>query len=178
MTAPLIQLLANSPNQSLSTKSGNSYTSDAQGVVNNVLIGDVDSLLNLGCQIFDSSATLLGVLKGMNLNVTGDKALVMQQTALLIKWRPTKVTLENASVSLTTATAGLFTAAAAGGTAIVAAASALTGNSATTIANDLTIATTPGKTVFAAGTPLFLNVAVAQGAAATADIYVWGDCYP
>jgi hypothetical protein len=92
--------------------------------------------------------------------------------------------VNNASTSLTNATAGLFTAAAGGGTAIVsnAALSALT--TATTNL-EMTIATTAfivnQTTQFSttlAASVLYLRIGTAQGSAATADFYIWGDVIP
>jgi len=89
----------------------------------------------------------------------------------------TKITTKNASVSLTTAAGGIYTAASQGGTAVVANSQAYSALTAASLALDLTIATTPGKTVYSAGQALYLNLTTAQGAAATADFYAWGDVY-
>ena len=109
---------------------------------------------------------LLAVVKGVNLNATGDTAMpVVASTTYSVS----NVIVTNASISLTTAQAGLFTAPAAAGTAIVAAAllSACTGP---TIVSQRTVASTAAATA----QNLYFNVNVAQGAAATGDVYVYG----
>lgn len=110
---------------------------------------------------------LLAVYKGVNVNATGDTVLpIIASTS----WTAAVVVLANASVSLSAAAAGIFTAPAAGGTAIVAnaALSGLTGNA---IVTKPTVAST---NMFTATPNLYFNVATAQGAAATVDVYVYG----
>lgn len=109
---------------------------------------------------------LLAVFKGINLNVLGDTPLPILSAT---NYSVANVVMANASISLTTAAAGLFTAPGAGGTGIVAnaALSALTGP---TIVSQRTVASTTNRTEQA----LYWNVATAQGAPATADLYVYG----
>jgi len=110
---------------------------------------------------------LLAVATGVNVNATGDQAVLRIINAQ--NYSVSNVVFTNASVSLSSAAAGLFTAPSAGGTGIVAnaALSALTGS---TIVSQRTVAST--------ATPvsqiLDLNVGTAQGAAATMDVYVYG----
>jgi hypothetical protein len=110
---------------------------------------------------------LLGVATGVNVNATGDQAVINIVNAS--NYSVSNVIFTNASISLSSAAAGLFTAPSAGGTGIVAnaALSALTGS---TIVSQRTVAST--------ATPvsqiLYLNVGTAQGAAATMDVYVYG----
>jgi hypothetical protein len=110
---------------------------------------------------------LLAVATGVNVNATGDQAVLRIINAQ--NYSVSNVVFTNASVSLSSAAAGLFTAPSAGGTGIVAnaALSALTGP---TIVSQRTVAST--------ATPvsqiLYLNVGTAQGAAATMDVYVYG----
>lgn len=109
---------------------------------------------------------LLAVAKGVNINALGDTILpIINASSYSVK----NVVLTNASVSLTTAAAGLFTAASAGGTAIVANA-ALSGATGSTVVSERTVASTAVQTA----QNLYFNVATAQGAAATADVYVYG----
>jgi len=109
---------------------------------------------------------LLGVVKGVDLNATGDTVIPISNATT---YSVSNVILTNASISLTTAQAGLFTAGGAGGTAIVANA-ALSAATGPTIVSQRTVASTASTT----GQNLYWNVAVAQGAAATGDIYVYG----
>lgn len=125
-----------------------------------------------------STGVLLGRLIGANMNVTTDQPIVMTNWAVLNKYRPTKITVKNASTSLTTAAGGVYNAVSKGGTAVVAAAQAYSGLTGSTLALDLTIASTPGLTLQNANVALYLSLTTAQGGAATADLYVWGDVYP
>lgn len=109
---------------------------------------------------------LLAVARGVNLNATGDTVLPLQCATT---YSVSNVILTNASISLTTAAAGVFTAPAAGGTAIVANA-ALSAATGPTIVSQRTVASTATAT----GQSLYFNVATAQGAAATGDIFVYG----
>jgi hypothetical protein len=112
------------------------------------------------------SIRLLTSAIGVNVNAVGDTVLPIINSSLYsVKF----VVVTDASISLTTAAAGLFTAPAAGGTGIVAnaALSALTGP---TVVSERTVASTATQT----GQNLYFNVATAQGAAATADVYVYG----
>jgi hypothetical protein len=70
---------------------------------------------------------------------------------------------------LTTAEAGVFTAPSAGGTAIVADA-ALSAMTSASVVSQRTVASTAAVT----GQNLYVNVSVAQGAAATMDVFVYG----
>lgn len=127
-----------------------------------------NSSTNAGLQNLSQNQAirLLGVKRGVNLNATGDTVIPMIATA---NYSVSNVILTNASISLTTAAAGLFSATAAGGTAVVANAvlSAATGP---TIVSQRTVASTAQLTV----PNLYFNVATAQGAAATGDVYVYG----
>jgi hypothetical protein len=110
---------------------------------------------------------LLAVATGVNVNATGDQAVLRIINAQ--NYSVSNVVFTNASISLSTAAAGLFTAPSAGGTGIVAnaALSALTGS---TIVSQRTVASTATPT----SQILYLNVGTAQGAAATMDVYVYG----
>ena len=110
---------------------------------------------------------LLGVATGVNVNATGDQAVIAINNST--NYSVSNVVFTNASISLTTALAGLFTAPSAAGTAIVAnaALSALTGS---TVVSQRTVASNATQSA----QNLYLNVGTAQGAAATMDVYVYG----
>ena len=110
---------------------------------------------------------LLAVVTGVNVNATGDQAVL--QIINSSNYSVSNVVFTNGSISLTTAAAGLFTAPSAGGTGVVAnaALSALTGP---TVVSQRTVASTATQS----GQNLYLNVGTAQGAAATMDVYVYG----
>jgi len=110
---------------------------------------------------------LLAVATGVNVNATGDQAVL--QVLNTTNYSVSNVVFTNASTSLTTAAAGLFTAPSAGGTAIVANA-ALSALTSSTVVSQRTVA----STAIQSAQNLYLNVGTAQGAAATMDIYVYG----
>jgi len=116
---------------------------------------------------------LLGAVKGADFNVTTDTAIPVPYAKYVIR----KIVVTNASVSLTTAAGGVYTATSKGGTAIVAAAQVYTALTAASKFIDLTLAagaTTDSQTA----ATLYLSLTTGQGAAATADCYVFGDVLP
>jgi hypothetical protein len=110
---------------------------------------------------------LLAVATGVNVNATGDQAVLPILNSS--NYSVSNVVLTNASISLSSAAAGLFTAPTAGGTGVVAnaALSALTGS---TVVSQRTVASTATQSA----QNLYLNVGTAQGATATMDVYVYG----
>lgn len=112
---------------------------------------------------------LLASLTAMDLNsATTDNALTVEAT----RYRIDKVTFDNASLNLTTATAGVFSAAGGGGT-VIAADQVLSALTASTKYKDLTLDAGVGTDVLTAGT-IYARCGTAQGAAATANVFVWG----
>lgn len=111
---------------------------------------------------------VLGSLIGANMNSVADQSITIAGGA---KYIISKIVVTNASTSLTLATGGFYTAASKGGTAIVAAAqvfSALTGATKVLLP---TIAVSDARTE----ATLYLALTIAQGGAATADVYIIGD---
>ena len=124
-----------------------------------------------------AARTTLNVLPGYGLlaeslavdcNATADTALTIDATRYIID----KLTVENASINLTTATAGLFTAAGGAGTTL-AADQALSALTASTKFDDLSLEAVVGTDVLTA-TTLYFRVGTPQGAAATADVRIYG----
>ena len=87
-----------------------------------------------------------------------------------------RIVATNASVDLTTAAGGIYPAVSKGGTAVVANSQVFSGLTAATKFVDLTIASgyTSGGDILTVKN-LFLSLTTAQGGAATADVYVYGD---
>lgn len=113
---------------------------------------------------------VLAIFKSLNLNSAGsDNAVTITASKYIVR----KVILTNASVDLSggLATVGVFTAAAGAGTTIVTAGivTALTGS---TKYIDMTIALTTD--VLTAST-LYIRNVLANGSAATVDVYIMGD---
>lgn len=109
---------------------------------------------------------LLASAQGVNLNAVADTVAPVLTSS---RYSVQSVIVTNASVDLTTAQLAVYSGAGATGTAVKSA-YALTGNS------------TPAKTVVTAatstdaltGTPLYIRCTTAQGAAATADVFIYG----
>lgn len=112
---------------------------------------------------------ILGSITAADLNVAlSDNAITMVSSRYIID----KLTVENASANLTLATAGLFTAAGGGGTTL-AADQVLSALTASTKFDDLTLAAVAGTDVVTSGT-LYFRVGTAQGAPATANVWIFG----
>lgn len=118
---------------------------------------------------------LLGKLISANMNSTDDQRIVMFSNPSKFILR--RIVVTNASISLTTAAGGVYTAASKGGTAVVASSQAYSSLSASTLFLDLTLNTSgsASTTVKSSIPNLYLSLTTAQGAAATADVYVYGD---
>lgn len=118
---------------------------------------------------------LLGKLIGANMNSTDEQKITTFSNPSKFILR--RIVVTNASVSLTTAAGGVYTAASKGGTAVVAAAQAYSSLTTSALFLDLTLSTTSSAstTVKSSIPNLYLSLTTAQGAAATADVYVYGD---
>lgn len=113
---------------------------------------------------------VLGKLIGANMNITTDNTIPIsldQGTKFVIE----KIIVMNASINLTTAAGGVYTATAKGGSAVVANTQVYSALTGATKMVSLTLAIT--DTVWTVSN-LYLNLTTAQGAAATADVYVMG----
>jgi hypothetical protein len=109
---------------------------------------------------------LIASAEGVNLNSVGDTiAPILANGRVSVQ----SIIVTNASVDLTTAQLAVYTGAAAAGTAIKTA-YALTGN--TTAAKVVVTAATSTDAV--TGTPLYIRNTTAQGADATADVFIYG----
>lgn len=113
----------------------------------------------------------LAQLIGANMNVTSDQLL---NITLASKYIARRIVVCNPSLNLTLAVGGIYTAASKGGTAIVANTQVYTALTGSTKFLDLTLATILGTDILTAQT-LFFSLTTGQGAAATADIFVFGE---
>jgi hypothetical protein len=155
-------------------ESGNSYTPNSLGIIA-AAPGDVLDAEDAGFTSIGFGNQYIGHLLGANFNVTTDQAIPLFIPSLA-RFRVTKITAENTSVNgMSTAAGGIYPAASKGGTALVASSQAYTGLTNANTALDLTLATV--SAIQPAGTSLYLSLTTAQGAAATADLYVFGDVY-
>jgi hypothetical protein len=117
---------------------------------------------------------LLGQLISANMNSTGDQQIVIFSAPA--KYIIRRIVATNASISLSTAAGGIYPAVSKGGTAIVANSQVYSGLTASGKFVDLTVASgyTSGGDVLTVKS-IYLSLTTPQGAAATADIYVYGD---
>ncbi len=170
-------MLSSIPNRSFTVSSGNVYVADQYGVIQNVQTpNDQQDLISAGCAVLTPPPTdLLGSLLGANFNVTTDQKITFP-LASNSKYRIRRITACNTTVNgMSTAVGGLYTAASKGGSAIVANTQVYTGLTNALTALDLTLALP--NLILPAGTPLFFSLTTPQGAAALADLYVYGDVY-
>ena len=109
---------------------------------------------------------LIASAQGVNLNAVADTiAPILVAGNVSVQ----SIIVANASISLTTAQLAVYTGPAATGTAVKSA-YALSGNNSTT-AVVVTAATSSDSIT---GTSLYLRNTTAQGAAATADVFIYG----
>jgi len=113
---------------------------------------------------------LLGKLIGANMNSTADQLIPLADNPT--RYRIRYIVATNASISLTTAAGGIYPAVSKGGTAVVGSGQAYSSLTASTLTLDLTLAV---ATTVQTTDALYLSLTTAQGAAATADFYVYGD---
>lgn len=110
---------------------------------------------------------LLASAQGVNLNSVADTvANILCASGSVSVF---KIVVANASTNLTTAQLAVYTAPAAGGTAVKTA-YALSGNSSSA----KVVATDPTSTDLITGSKLYIRCTTAQGAAATADVFIYG----
>ncbi len=120
-----------------------------------------------------SSGILLGQLKLADMNVTSDQEIKIGAARYVVR----RIVVDNASISLTTAAGGIYTGAAKSGTTVVGAAQAYVALTAASKFLDLTLDAGIATDVLTAAT-LYFSLTTGQGAAATADVRVFGDALP
>lgn len=109
---------------------------------------------------------LLASAQGVNLNSVADTIAPIVNSA---SYSVQEVIVANASVNLTTAQLAVYSGPGATGVAVKTA-YALTGNSA----SDKVVVTAASDTDSLTGDNLYIRCTTAQGAAATADVYLYG----
>ena len=115
---------------------------------------------------------LLAKVTAADFNIVTDQAIAN----LPAKWIIRRIVVQNASVNMTTAAGGFYTGAGKTGTVIVAAAQVYSALTAAGIWIDLTLAAgVLTGTAALTATTIYFALTTAQGAAATADIYIFGD---
>lgn len=116
-----------------------------------------------------SNLTLLGKGDSLDMNVTTAQAILISSAKYVIR----KIIVTDASISLTTAVGGVFAEVGAS-TALVGAGQAYSALTAAGKFVDLTLATAATQNV-RTETAIYLKLATPQGAAATANFFIFGD---
>ena len=115
------------------------------------------------------STVLLAEAIGLNFNVTTDQQILIREWPRYIVEH---IEVSNASLSLTTAVGGFYTAPSKAGRVLVAASQAYSGLTDAELALMLPCALSPQR--WLTGPAIYLSLTTPQGAAATADVRVWG----
>ena len=123
---------------------------------------------------------VLASLRGANFNTVNDQPIAIPQR--ITAFQLTSIIVTNASINLTTAAGGFYPQAAKAGTAIVAAGQAYSSLSSASGILNPTLAGSAGLTRFSSANlnsiagflSIWFSLTTAQGAAATADIYLVG----
>lgn len=109
---------------------------------------------------------LIASAQSVNLNAVADTiAPILGSGNVSVQ----SIIVANASISLTTAQIAVYTGAGATGTTVKSA-YAVSGNNSTTAV----VVTAATSTASITGSPLYIRCTTAQGAAATADIFIYG----
>jgi len=127
----------------------------------------------MGAHYFPEDYRVIGKLIGANMNVTTDQGITIQGlNDQFTKYVVERIVVTNASISLTTAAGGVYTAASKSG-AIVAAGQVYSALTAATKYVALTLTGASLTDVLTVST-IYLSLTTGQGAAATADVYIYG----
>ncbi len=127
----------------------------------------------MGAHYFPEDYRVIGKLIGADMNVTTDQAITIQGLGdQFSKYVVERIVVTNASISLTTAAGGVYTAASKSG-AIVAAGQVYSALTAATKYVALTLTGASLTDVLTVST-IYLSLTTGQGAAATADVYIYG----
>lgn len=135
-----------------------------------------DGVVGDGGPLLGPAETKLAQLLGANFNTTNDQQIAIPTT--INKFQLTNIIVTNASLSLSAAVGGFYPQPAKGGTALVSAAQAY--SSLTTASGLLnpTLTTYANTTALTASIltafSIYFALSTAQGAACTADIYLFG----
>ena len=134
-----------------------------------LITGEASAQINV-----DTSPLLIGVLKGANLNVTTDQAIAIASAS---KYQITQITVTNSSGTPSLAAGGFYTATSKGGINIVAATQVYSGLTAVTKFMNVALLAVLTTDIRSEST-IYFSLTTAQGAAMTADIYIFGNPLP
>ena len=115
----------------------------------------------------------IGVLRSANMNSTADQAIDIKPDRYIIR----RISVVAPTRNMTLAVGGLYTEAGKSGTTIVASTQVYTTLTGNTKYLDLTLAAGVTGDILTDQT-IYFSLTTAQGTAATADIYVFGDPLP
>ena len=124
--------------------------------------------------IIPGTQSLIGILKGVNFNITTDQEIPITLVGGYTNYRINEFVMINASTALTTAVGGIYPTTSKGGAPYVAATQTYTTvNSGATAFLSLT-KTNVSAYATHSDPILYFSLTTPQGSAATADIYVFG----
>lgn len=146
----------------------------------NLVVWVTDGVVGDGGPAPDST-TVLATLLSANFNSILDQTIQLPNT--ITAFQLTGILITNASLSLTTATGGFYPTTAKGGTALVAAGQSYASLTTSTKLLSATLAAGITTTRYSSANmdvingylTMYLSLSVAQGLAATADVYVLGN---
>lgn len=170
------------PYSDLSGGGGTQNISNCPGIQSTPLsletdVADILPIANGGTGIVNGAILLGGYRKSADFNSTSDQSIAISLPDGVTAYRVQFIIVKNASISLTTAAGGVYNTTAKGGTPLVAASqaySALTGAAAGASGSLLQLTADSGiGSAYQTATTLYLSLTTPQGAAATADIYVY-----
>jgi len=124
--------------------------------------------------IIPGTQSLIGILKSVNFNITTDQAIPITLVGGYTNYRIDDIVMINASTALTTAVGGIYPSPSKGGSPYVAAAQTYTTVLSGATAFLSLTKTNVGGLATHNDPILYFSLTTAQGAAATADIYVFG----
>jgi hypothetical protein len=113
---------------------------------------------------------LIGLLRGANMNTTADQPIVCTPRRYIIR----RIIFAGASLNLTTAAGGIYTNLGKAGTAIVPTGQVYTSLTGSSKFIDASLHALTSTDTFT-NQGLYLSLTTPQGAAATVDIYIYGD---
>lgn len=164
------------------TRVANTFSNPVVGTV--IDQDDADELFDdYDSGLFGYDLAIVGLATGVNLNSANtdtDIQIRLPLGSAIYRLNSIFIINNGATASLTTATGGLFTGTGGAGLALAAnqALSAITSNIINTDANMMALTATIGARTWLGSTTLRFRVGTAQGAASSADVYIFANPFP
>lgn len=140
------------------------------------VVWTTDGVVQDGGAFFGTTEMVLAQLISANMNTTNDQQIAL--SSHITKFQLTRIIVANASISLTTAAGGFYPTVSKGGTSIVANTQIYSSLTASSVLLNPTLTSYGSTTAFTSSiltsNSIYFALTTAQGAAATADIYLCG----